>query len=74
MACAAGASGRSWIPLTVVYFDHESPSASRSSFANFGDMFTLVTIDGDLALLDVVVDPREGDGELRNRRDVGGNA
>ena len=38
-----GASGRSWIPRTVAYFDHESCIASSSSFANFVDMFTRET-------------------------------
>ena len=38
-----GASGRSWIPRTVAYFDQESCSASSSSFANFVDMFTRET-------------------------------
>ena len=35
-----GASGRSWIPRTVAYFDHESVSASSNSFVNRVDMFT----------------------------------
>ena len=58
-------SGSDWIPLTVVYFDQASCSAVRSSCVNCCDMFTRADDDaGDVALLDLVVDPGEREREL----------
>ena len=58
-------SGRFRIPSRVDHFDHESCIASSSSFMNRVRHVHARDDDaGDVALLDLVVDPRERDREL----------